>query len=112
MGGFHNHYRRTPSSCMLFANCVRAGLQGTRFGRNSNSQPMPTYIYETATEPILQFEVKQSMNDEPLTVHPETGVPVRRVISGGYGILQKAGKAPAKPRGHGCCGGCGCGHAH
>ena len=74
---------------------------------------MPTYIYETVEEPNTQFEVRQSMKDEPLTRHPETGVPVRRVISGGYGILQKAGRpaAPSKPKGHGCCGGsCGCHH--
>jgi len=73
---------------------------------------MPTYIYETVETPNLQFEVKQSMKDAPLTQHPETGAPVRRVISGGYGILQKSGPpAPSKSKGHGCgCGGCGCRH--
>jgi len=73
---------------------------------------MPTYIYETVEKPNTQFEVKQSMKDDPLTRHPETGAPVRRVISGGYGILQKSGiPAPSRPKGHGCCGGgCGCGH--
>ena len=71
---------------------------------------MPTYIYETIDEPNLHFEVKQSMKDAPLTHHPETGAPVRRVISGGYGLLQKSVSKPAsKPQGHGCCGGCGCG---
>jgi hypothetical protein len=75
---------------------------------------MPTYIYETVEEPHLQFEIKQSMKETSLTHHPETGVPVRRVISGGFGILQKAAPRKAVPRGgHGCgCGGCGCGHAH
>ena len=73
---------------------------------------MPTYIYETVEAPNTQFEVKQSMKDEPLTRHPETGVPVRRVISGGYGILQKGTPTPPpRPAGHGCCGGgCGCRH--
>lgn len=73
---------------------------------------MPTYIYETIETPNTQFEIKQSMKDEPLTRHPETGVAVRRVISGGYGILQKGKPAtPSKPTGHGCCGGsCGCRH--
>ena len=73
---------------------------------------MPTYIYETLEQPNTQFEMKQSMKDEPLTRHPETGVPVRRVISGGYGILQKSGPpVPSKSTGHGCCGGaCGCRH--
>ena len=70
---------------------------------------MPTYIYETVEQPNTQFEVKQSMHDDPLTRHPETGVPVRRVISGGYGILQKS--RPSPPTAHGCCGGgCGCRH--
>ncbi|MCB9848988.1 MAG: FmdB family transcriptional regulator [Phycisphaeraceae bacterium] len=44
---------------------------------------MPTYVYETITDDPDQrevFEVVQSMREEPLTVHPETGVPVRRVI--------------------------------
>jgi len=73
---------------------------------------MPTYIYETVEPPHLQFEVKQSMKDDPLAVHPQTGAPVRRVISGGYGILQKSAHAsPSKSKGHGCCGGaCGCHH--
>ena len=48
---------------------------------------MPTYVYETipqnATEQPCQFEVQQKMTDEPLEKHPETGVPVRRIISGG-----------------------------
>ena len=72
---------------------------------------MPTYIYETVEPAPIQFELKQCMGDEPLTHHPETGVPVRRVISGGYGIMQKASRTPSTPTGggHGCCGGCGCG---
>ena len=74
---------------------------------------MPTYIYETAAEPHERFEARQSMKDAALTRHPETGAPVRRVISGGYGILQKAEKAPCgQPRpkkAHSCGNGaCGC----
>lgn len=44
---------------------------------------MPTYVYEiirkdgTAGE---RFEVVEKMSDEPMTVHPETGEPVRRVF--------------------------------
>ena len=47
---------------------------------------MPTYIYETTdqTKPIRNFEVKQSVHDEPLTSDPETGEPARRIISLGY----------------------------
>jgi len=44
---------------------------------------MPTYVYEVITEsgePGERFEVVQQMSDAPLTEHPETGAPVRRVI--------------------------------
>jgi predicted nucleic acid-binding Zn ribbon protein len=49
---------------------------------------MPTYIYETTdpTKPIRKFEVKQSVHDDPLVRDPQTGEPVRRVISLGYEI--------------------------
>jgi len=53
---------------------------------------MPTYTYESipadggAPE---RFELVQGMNDEPLVVHPETGEPVRRVITGGLAVLGK-----------------------
>jgi predicted nucleic acid-binding Zn ribbon protein len=50
---------------------------------------MPTYEYETIPtkkgQKPKRFEVQQSMKDNPLTKHPETGEPVRRVISGGSG---------------------------
>jgi len=74
---------------------------------------MATYLYETLEGPYLQFEVRQSMKEEALKHHPQTGVPVRRIISGGFGILEKAAAAPAPcgatvPRGHNCGGGCGC----
>ena len=50
---------------------------------------MPTYEYETIPQKKGQkpkrFEVQQSMKDDALTKHPETGEPVRRVISGGSG---------------------------
>lgn len=48
-----------------------------------------TYVYETIPKKKGQkpkrFEVEQSMKDDPLTKHPETGEPVKRVISGGSG---------------------------
>jgi predicted nucleic acid-binding Zn ribbon protein len=49
---------------------------------------MPTYVYETTdpTKPIRNFEVKQSVHDDPLLRDPQTGEPVRRVISLGYEI--------------------------
>jgi predicted nucleic acid-binding Zn ribbon protein len=98
---------------LLFMRNVLRGLPKCVLSRNIRG--MPTYIYETVEEPYERFEIKQSMKDEPLKRHPETGVPVRRVISGGYGIMVK--KAPAlAPCGEAksCCGpacGCGCGHA-
>lgn len=45
---------------------------------------MPFYEYEVILENGeggARFEVKQKMSDPPLTRHPETGQPVRRVIS-------------------------------
>lgn len=54
---------------------------------------MPTYVYETVpsdgkTSP-RRFELVQRMTDEPLRVHPETGEPVRRVVTGGIGLMTK-----------------------
>ncbi len=71
---------------------------------------MPIYVYETTgtKKPVRRFEIQQSMKDAPLKVHPETGEPVKRVITGGYGIMQKGSAAPVAPR-HSCgSGSCGC----
>ena len=70
-----------------------------------------TYLYETIPanegDPVEQFEIQQSMNDLPLTRHPETGVPVRRVILGGWGLMTGKGssapQASCCPPGSGCC---------
>jgi len=74
---------------------------------------MATYVYETIParqdEKSEQFEVRQSMNDPPLTKHPKTGRPVRRLISGGLGIMGSSKGAPP-PASPGCGpGACGCG---
>jgi predicted nucleic acid-binding Zn ribbon protein len=45
---------------------------------------MPRYVYEVVTqsgEPGERFEVVQPMTDPPLTAHPTTGEPVRRVFT-------------------------------
>jgi predicted nucleic acid-binding Zn ribbon protein len=45
--------------------------------------PMPIYVYETLSadgSPGERFEISQSMKEDPLTHHPETGLPVRRVL--------------------------------
>ncbi|MDQ8206043.1 zinc ribbon domain-containing protein [Coraliomargarita sp. SDUM461003] len=71
---------------------------------------MATYIYETipekeGEEPV-QFELQQSMKDAPLTKHPETGVPVRRLITGGLGFTGTA--KPESGGGQCCSGSCAC----
>ncbi|MFZ4593303.1 MAG: FmdB family zinc ribbon protein [Verrucomicrobiaceae bacterium] len=74
---------------------------------------MPTYIYETLpqneVEAPKRFEVRQSMNDKALTNHPDTGVPVRRVIVGGTGFSgAKSSSSSSAPSGGSCGTGCGC----
>ena len=74
---------------------------------------MTTYVYETVPQKAGQkprhFEIKQSMQDAPLTKHPETGEPIRRVVLGGFGVLS-SGKAAdqSSPANSGCGPGCGC----
>ncbi len=68
---------------------------------------MTTYVYETvpskSDDKPRHFEFRQSMTDAPLTKHPETGEPTRRVVLGGRGVLS-SGKS-----GSSCCGpSCGC----
>ena len=76
---------------------------------------MPTYLYETvpaASGAIPdRFEVRQGFSDAPLETHPATGAPVRRVISGGLGLMMKGSEsAPIPSEGPGCGpGSCGCG---
>lgn len=41
---------------------------------------MPTYVYKNI-ETGETYEIKQSMRDEALTVHPDTGAPIKRVLS-------------------------------
>jgi predicted nucleic acid-binding Zn ribbon protein len=71
---------------------------------------MPTYLYETipgtCSEEPKHYEFTQSMNDAPLTHHPETGEPIKRVILGGYGIMT-SGTAP-ESGGAPSCGSPGC----
>ena len=76
---------------------------------------MATYLYETIPskpgEKPDTFEVWQSMKDAALTRHPQTGVHVRRVITGGFGFVTKEGSAGVPSRtssGGGCGSGCGC----
>jgi predicted nucleic acid-binding Zn ribbon protein len=72
---------------------------------------MTTYVYETipskAGEKPRYFEIKQNMNAKPFTKHPETGEPIRRVVLGGFGVLN-SGTPATSDSGGGCCGGSGC----
>ncbi len=83
---------------------------------------MPVYVYETIPplpdQPVRRFEVKQSMSEPALTRDPQSGQPVRRVISGGYGLMVKGdgvggsdcsdGSCAVTPPSHSCGSGCGC----
>jgi len=72
---------------------------------------MPIYIYETIPqtpgEEPCYFEFEERMTDEPLTTHPETGVPLRRTFRGGFSV--GSGRQPSGGSSGGCCGsGSGC----
>ena len=51
---------------------------------------MPIYTYETIPlkkgQKSRRFEVEQPMSDDPLKKDPKTGLPVKRVITGGSGL--------------------------
>ncbi len=69
---------------------------------------MPTYVYETIpadtkTSP-RRFEVEQRMSAAALTHDPESGLPVRRIISGGIGFIGAAKDQSPSPCGMGACG--------
>ena len=71
---------------------------------------MTTYVYETIPkkpgEKPRYFEFKQRMSETPLTKHPETGEPIRRVVLAGLGILTSmAGSGDSRS---GCGPNCGC----
>jgi predicted nucleic acid-binding Zn ribbon protein len=65
---------------------------------------MPTYIYESAPESCCQepehFEIEQEADAAPLTEHPETNAPIRRVVIGGQELV-KGGSCCCGPGG--CC---------
>lgn len=76
---------------------------------------MPTYVYETIPrtedEQPKRFEIRQSMKDDALTHHPDSGQPVRRVPIGGTGVMGGSVGSSSSSGGSsgGSCGsGCGC----
>jgi predicted nucleic acid-binding Zn ribbon protein len=66
---------------------------------------MPTYIYETIPESCCadskHYEINQCETDAPLTRHPETNEPIKRVLLGGKELIKKAD-------GDSCCSGPAC----
>lgn len=73
---------------------------------------MATYVYETIPEQPgdtpRRFEVVQSMKDAPLTRDPASGQRVRRVISGGYGLMGVSEKSTPAAAATPCAPGCAC----
>jgi predicted nucleic acid-binding Zn ribbon protein len=73
---------------------------------------MTTYVYESVKQKAGKkpryFEIKQNMDDKPLTNHPETGEPIRRVVLGGFGVLSSKPSPSSKKSGSSCGPGCGC----
>ncbi len=60
---------------------------------------MPTYVYQVIREDGSEgetIEVFQKMSDAPLTRHPKTGEPVRRVIQAANLPFKHTDKAEAK----------------
>jgi putative FmdB family regulatory protein len=53
---------------------------------------MPTYEYKCESCGH-HFEKRQSMSDKPVKTCPKCGQPVRRVISGGTGVIIKCGSS-------------------
>ncbi len=48
---------------------------------------MPMYVYEVIRDDGQQgerFELRQSIHDKALTHHPETGLPIKRVIQAAF----------------------------
>ena len=62
-----------------------------RLNTRLNSKLMAIYIYETIPKnpkgKPRRFEVEQKMSAAPLKTDPQTGLPVRRVITGGSGLV-------------------------
>jgi predicted nucleic acid-binding Zn ribbon protein len=65
---------------------------------------MPTYLYETlpGEGAVERFELRQRFDEPALDAHPVTGVPVRRVISGGLALMTKGSDASLPDPGPGC----------
>ena len=71
------------------------------------SMSMPTYVYETIPaapdETIERFEFRQGMTEDALQSHPDTGKPIRRVITGGLGYINSSAPSGGTGGGGGGC---------
>ena len=78
---------------------------------------MPTYTYQTIPakgRKAKTYEIEQRMSEAALSVHPQTGEPIQRIITADRGVIASK-SAPScgsdcgiPGSGGGCCGG-GCG---
>lgn len=64
---------------------------------------MPTYEY-VCEACGYKFEKFQQMNDKPLGECPKCGKTLKRLISGGMGVIISNGKNSYSPSGGTCCG--------
>lgn len=62
---------------------------------------MPAYEYK-CTACNCHFERRQKMSDAPISVCPECGGSVKRLISGGAGAISKGGEASFSDAGPSC----------
>jgi len=55
------------------------------------------YTYESLKQGDHRvFEIQQSMQDKALTEHPDLGIPIRRIITGGSGFKKTCFAAKRK----------------
>ena len=64
--------------------CWRHSLDFVDASRHKSPVPMPIYLYEIVTDDpqvYETFEVLQDLDEPALERHPDTGLPVRRIIT-------------------------------
>jgi putative FmdB family regulatory protein len=69
---------------------------------------MPAYEYECAAC-SRHFERRQKMSDAPVSICPECGGSVKRLISGGAGAISKGSASSSSAESMGCGAGACCG---
>jgi arsenite-activated ATPase ArsA len=76
-------------------------------GNSLTQQSMTTYIYETipasCCEDPKHYEIAQNETDAPLTHHPETGEPIKRVLLGELELTKDAKDDSCGCGPEGCC---------